>query len=104
MDPSFQHAREHVVDERLLTVDLDDRNARPVPRLELGITCDVDGPQFEPQARRRRLEDRLRVVAEPAVGSPVDDDLDELAHPLTVNGRSRSLVTESTDVASTTRW
>ena len=104
MDPSFQHAREHVVDERLLTVDLDDGDALPVACLELRVARDVDCPQLEAEARCRGLEDRLCVIAEPTVGSTVDHDLDEVAHPLTVNGRSRSLVTESTDVASTTRW
>ena len=74
-----------------------------VSRLELGIAGDVDGTQIEAEARRRRLEDRLGVVAQLAVRRAVDDDLDGVRHPLTVNGSTRSLVTESTEVASTTR-
>ena len=89
--------------EGLLAIDLDDGDARAVPGLERGIARDVDGAQHEAEAGGCGLEDGLGLVAEPAVGRPVDDDLDGLGHPLTVNGSTRSLITESTDVASTTR-
>ena len=91
-----------MVDEGLLTVDLDDRQARAVPRLELRVTGDVDGAELEAEPLRGGHEHQLRVVAQRAVGRAVQDDLDGVGHPVIVNGSARSLVTESTDVASTT--
>ena len=91
-----------MVDEGLLTVDLDDGQARPVPGLELRIARYVDGAQLEAEPLGRRYEHQLRLVAQRAVGRAVQDDLDGVRHPVIVNGSARSLVTESTDVASTT--
>ena len=89
--------------ENCVAIDLDNGDARPVPPLELGIARDVDGAQPEAEPGRGGLEDRLGLVAERAVRRAVDDDLEGVGHPLTVNGSTRSLTTESTDVASTTR-
>jgi hypothetical protein len=39
----------NVIGEPPPAVDLDDRQPLPIGRLELGIACDVDLPQLEPE-------------------------------------------------------
>jgi hypothetical protein len=95
-----------VVDEGLHTVDLDDRQARAMTCLELGVGGDVDRDELEAESRCSGLQDTLGVVAEAAVGRAVEHDLDEIGRhgqPVMLNGSTCSLVTAPTEVASMTR-
>jgi hypothetical protein len=62
------------VREGRLTVDLDDREARPVGRLEFGIARDVDELEVEIQLILQSGHDLDRALAEGAVLRVVDAD------------------------------
>ncbi len=79
-----------MVDERLLTVDLDDGQARAVPRLELRVAGHVDDAELETEPLGCGNEHQLRLVAQRAVRRAVQDDLDGVGHPVIVNGSARS--------------
>jgi hypothetical protein len=63
------------VRERLLAVDLDDRQELPVARLELGHAGDVHFVQVELDVLPDRRERRPRPLAEAAVLGGVQNDL-----------------------------
>jgi hypothetical protein len=56
----------HVVDERLLAVDLDHGKQHPVAPLELLVAVDVDNVELEAEPRLRVADDLQRLVAQPA--------------------------------------
>ncbi len=64
----------HVVRERSLAVDLDDRDPLPVARFELRHTADVDLLQIEVFLGPERYQLRARPLAEVAVRRVVEDD------------------------------
>ena len=65
----------HVVDERLLPVDLDDGKQLSVPALELVVSRDVDLPQIELEVGAQLLERRASALAQMAAGRVVEDDV-----------------------------
>jgi hypothetical protein len=62
------------VRERSLPVDLDDRELRAVPALELPVPCDVHERELEAELGLGLTHDVERALAERAVGRVVDDD------------------------------
>ncbi len=62
------------VDERALAVDLDHWQPLPVPRLEIGVSVDLDVLQLEGNVFPHALHDVERALAEVAAGRPVEDD------------------------------
>jgi hypothetical protein len=64
----------HEVRERALAVDLDDGEPLAIPRLELGVACDVHLLQLEPDVVPRGLDDAKRGRAEVTALRVVDDD------------------------------
>ena len=70
-EPATQRAGIHEVDERLLPVDLDDRDQLPVTSLELGIAVDRDLLQLEAELVPQSEDGCPRPLAEVAVGSVV---------------------------------
>jgi hypothetical protein len=63
------------VRERLLAVDLDDRQELPVARLELGVAGDVHLVEVELDVLPDRVERRSRPLAEAALRRGVENDL-----------------------------
>jgi hypothetical protein len=63
-----------VVDERLLAVDLDDRQPLAVPRLELQVAGDVDLLELERELRAQRFELAAGPLAEVAALGGVEPD------------------------------
>jgi hypothetical protein len=64
----------HVVDERPLAVDLDDREPLAVARFELRVAPDVDFLQLEPELVMRGRDRLARPLAEMAAVGVVEDD------------------------------
>jgi hypothetical protein len=56
----------HEVDERLLAVDLDDRDQLAIPPFELGITADIDLLEVEAKLVAQLDDRRPRALAEVA--------------------------------------
>lgn len=73
--PRPERFRLHEVRECVLAVDLDDRQALPVARLELGVASDVDELELEAELGLCVAHDLERALAEPAVGRVVEDDV-----------------------------
>ena len=57
-----------------LAVDLDDRDALPVARLELRVAADVDELELEPELGLRLAHDLERALAEVALRRAVERD------------------------------
>jgi len=74
-EPRPERFRLHEVRERVLAVDLDDRQVLPIARLELGIATDVDELELEVELGPRVPHDLERALAESAVGRVVEDDV-----------------------------
>ncbi len=72
------------VGERLLTVDLDDRDALPVPGLELRVAVDLDEVELEPELRLRLSQHLERALAEMALRRAVERDAGYGYRPLVV--------------------
>ena len=66
----------HEVDERLLAVDLDDREQLAVPSLELGVAVDQDLLELEAELVPERRDGLARTRAEVAPLRAVEPDLD----------------------------
>jgi len=69
-----ERIRLHEPRERLLAVDLDDRQQLPVARLELGVAVDLDHLERERQLRPDGLDDLERRLAEVAARPDEDGD------------------------------
>ena len=65
----------HEVDERLLAVDLDDRDQLAVPLLQLGMAADVDLLELEAELVAELGDRRPRARAKVALLSAVERDL-----------------------------
>jgi hypothetical protein len=89
-DLSAEWLRLHVVGANDLAVDLDDRDALAVARLELLVACDVDLAQLEAELVLQLVELGPREVAQVAALRAVEGDF---------YGYSPRVV-----VASATRW
>jgi hypothetical protein len=64
----------HVVGERALAVDLDDRQPLSVASLQLGVAGDVDLLQLEGVLGTHRIQDPPRRRAQMATGRVVEGD------------------------------
>jgi hypothetical protein len=73
-DLATQAVGVHVVDERPLAVDLDDRQPLPIPSLEFRIPADVDFLELEPELLAHASNRRERALAQVAALGVVDDD------------------------------
>src|SRR6187397_3623468 len=79
-EPVAQRVGIDEVRERLLAVDLDDRQEGAVPRLELGVARDVDELEVEAELVACLRHDLERAGAEAAVGGVVDGDPQRVSH------------------------
>jgi hypothetical protein len=75
-EPPPHCIRWHEVDERLLPVDLNDREQLPVSSLELGVAVDQDLVELEAELVPKRGDSLARTLAEVAPLRTVEPDLD----------------------------
>ena len=73
-EPAAHCVRRHEVDERLLAVDLDDRQQLAVPGLELRIAVDQDLVQLEAELVPERGDSLPRALAQVTARGPVEAD------------------------------
>ena len=73
-EPATHCIRWHEVDERLLAVDLDDREQLAVASLELGVAVDQDLLELEAELVPERRDGLARTLAEVAPLRAVEPD------------------------------
>jgi hypothetical protein len=73
-EPAPHCIRWHEVDERLLAVDLDDREQLTVPSLELGVAVDQDLLEIEAELVLKRRDGLARTLTEVAPLRAVEPD------------------------------
>jgi hypothetical protein len=73
-EPAPHCIRWHEVDERLLAVDLDDREQLAVPSLELGVAVDQDLLELEAELVLKRRDGLARTLTEVAPLRAVEPD------------------------------
>ena len=73
-EPAAQCIRRHEVDERLLAVDLDDREQLAVASLQLGVAVDQDLLELEAELVPERDDGLARTLAEVAPLRAVEQD------------------------------
>jgi hypothetical protein len=73
-EPAAHCIGRHEVHERLLAVDLDDREQLAVPRLELWVAVDQDLLELEAELVPERRDDVTRTRAEMAALRAVEPD------------------------------
>jgi len=73
-EPAPHCIRWHEVDERLLAVDLDDREQLTVPSLELGVAVDQDLLELEAELVLKRRDGLARTLTEVAPLRAVEPD------------------------------
>jgi len=71
---SAERIRLYEVDERAVSVDLDDRQPLPVACFQLAVAGDVDLLELERQLRADVLQNLPRAVAEVAAAGRVEGD------------------------------
>jgi hypothetical protein len=70
-EPAPHCIRWHKVDERLLAVDLDDREQLAVPSLELGVAVDQDLLELEAEVVPERRNGLTRALTQVTARCPV---------------------------------
>ena len=73
-EPAPHCIRWHEVDERLLAVDLDDREELAIPSLELGVAVDQDLLEIEAELVLKRRDGLARTLTEVAPLRAVEPD------------------------------
>ena len=76
-EPAAQRVRVHEERERLLAVDLDDRDALAIAALQVGIPGDIDLLEVERDVGADLLENPARALAEVAARGRVQTDASE---------------------------
>jgi len=73
-EPAPHCIRWHEVDERLLAVDLDDREQLAIPSLELGVAVDQDLLELEAELVPQRQNGLARTLAKMTPLGAVEND------------------------------